>query len=90
MGWLGERHGSRRSSAAAQHGSPLPSRRRYRAVSPVCAGRPVRRHLVALFLRYVSSGTLHEGLHLLEGEAAVFFGVHCIEDALVGRLELLQ
>src|SRR6266540_1246621 len=43
-----------------------------------------------LLLRSRSSGSLHEGLHLLQSEAAIFIGVHRLEDAFVGRLKLLQ
>jgi hypothetical protein len=33
---------------------------------------------------------LHEGLDFLQGKAAIFIGVHRLEDALVGRLKLLK
>jgi hypothetical protein len=33
---------------------------------------------------------MHEGLDLLQGEAAIFVGVHCLEYPFVSRLKLLQ
>src|SRR5262249_5571425 len=50
-------------------------------------------HLVGageLLLRGRSSGSLHECLDLVQGEAAIFVRVHCLEDPLVSRLKLLQ
>jgi hypothetical protein len=37
-----------------------------------------------------SPGPLHKRLHLLRSKAAVFVGIHRLEDALVSRLKLLQ
>jgi hypothetical protein len=31
----------------------------------------------------------HESLHLLEGNGAIVVGIHCLEDALLGRLPFL-
>jgi hypothetical protein len=45
---------------------------------------------LALLPRNQSPGSLHEGLDLLQGEAAILVGVHCSEDPLVSRLKLLQ
>ena len=35
-------------------------------------------------------GSLHEGLDFLQGQDAIFVGVHCLENPLVGSLKLLQ
>jgi hypothetical protein len=35
-------------------------------------------------------GSVHEGLHLLECEAAIFVRIHGLENALVSGLKLLQ
>src|SRR5262249_7461395 len=43
-----------------------------------------------LLLRSRSPGSLHECLDLVQGEAAIFVRVHCLEDPLVSRLKLLQ
>src|SRR5262245_29194346 len=43
-----------------------------------------------LLLRGRSSSSLHECLDLVQGEAAIFVRVHCLEDPLVSRLKLLQ
>src|SRR5262249_41545412 len=43
-----------------------------------------------LLLRSRSPGSLHEGLDLVQSEAAIFVRVHCLEDPLVSRLKLLQ
>jgi hypothetical protein len=45
---------------------------------------------LALLPRNRSPGSLHEGLDLLQSEAAILVGVHCSEDPLVSRLKLLQ
>jgi len=45
---------------------------------------------LVLLLRNWSPGSLHEGLDFLQGKAAIFIGVHCLEDALVGRLKFQQ
>jgi len=44
----------------------------------------------ALLPRNRSPGSLHEGLHLLQSEAAIFVGIHCLEDSFVSRLKFLQ
>jgi hypothetical protein len=44
----------------------------------------------SLLPRNRSPSSLHEGLDLVQGEAAIFVGVHSLEDPLVSRLKLLQ
>ena len=44
----------------------------------------------SLLLQNRSPGSMHEGLDLLQGEAAIFVGVHCLEYPFVSRLKLLQ
>ncbi len=43
-----------------------------------------------LLLRNRSPGPVHEGLHLLQSEVAIFVGIHCPEDSFVSRLKFLQ
>jgi hypothetical protein len=45
---------------------------------------------LTLLPRNRSPGSLHEGLHLLQSEAAIFVGIHCLEDSFVSRLKFLQ
>jgi len=44
----------------------------------------------ALLLRNRFRGSVHECLHLLQSEAAIFVGIHCLEDSFVSRLKFLQ
>jgi hypothetical protein len=44
----------------------------------------------SLLLRNRSPGSVHERLHLLQGDDAIFVGIHCLEDSFVSRLKLLQ
>jgi len=43
-----------------------------------------------LLLGTSSASAAHEILHFLQGNGAIFIGIHSLEDALVSRLKLLQ